>query len=68
MVACRWNNQQESQRIDIYGIVSNGQAWQFYKPALAREVLETELYGTEYIPAVLGALDYVCGECAKNIP
>jgi len=54
--------------INIFGIVSNGQAWQFYKLTLAGEIFETDLYVTSDLPELLGALDYVCAECAKNAP
>lgn len=68
MSACRWNNQQRGLAIDVYGIVSNGQAWQFYKLILTGDIFETDLYGMEDLSGVLGALDYVCSECAKNVP
>lgn len=68
MVACRWNNIQSSLDIDIYGIVSNGQGWRFYKLTRDNEAYETNQYGIEDLPGLLGALDYVCGECAKNVP
>jgi len=68
MAACRWSNQQRGQTLDIYGIISNGQAWQFYKLSRTGEVFETDLYGIEDLNGVLGALDYVCAECAKNVP
>lgn len=68
MAACRWSNEQRGQSLDVYGIVSNGQAWQFYKLTVLREVFETGVYGIKDMPAVLGALDYVCNECAKNAP
>lgn len=68
LAACRWSNQQRSLVIDIYGIVSNGQAWQFYKLCQAGDAFETGLYTTEYLPELLGALDSICGECARNIP
>ena len=68
MVACQWNNRQANHEIDIFGIVSNGQAWQFYKLTQSGDTFETDLYGIEDLPGVLGALDYVCGECAKNVP
>ena len=68
MVACQWSNRQENLIIDIYGIVSNGQSWQFYKLPPTGEVFETDLYGTSDLPKLLGVLDYVCGECAKNVP
>jgi hypothetical protein len=68
MVACQWNNQQKDHLRDVYGIVSNGQGWQFYKLTLGGEVFETELYTNAFMPELLGALDYVCAECARNIP
>jgi hypothetical protein len=68
MIACRDNNRQEGHEIDVYGIVSNGQTWQFYKLTPQQELFETDLYVTSDLPRLLGALDYVCGECAKNNP
>ncbi len=44
LVACRENNRKEGHEIDVFGIVSNGQAWQFYKLTPANEVYETPLY------------------------
>jgi hypothetical protein len=68
MYACAWNNQQEGHSIDIFGIVSNGQVWQFYRLTPAGVVSESELYTTARLPELLGMLDYVCAECAKNVP
>lgn len=68
MVACKWNNRQENLDIDVFGIVSNGQSWQFYKLTLAGEVFETEPYSTSFLPELLGALEYVCAQCAQNVP
>ena len=68
MVACQWNNKQSGLDIEVYGIVSNGQGWQFYKLTQDSEPYETNQYGLEDLPGLLGALDYVCGECAKNVP
>ena len=68
MAACRWNNAQKGHDVDVYGIVSNGQGWQFYKLTQADEVYETEQYGLKTLPELLGALNYICGECAKNVP
>jgi hypothetical protein len=68
MYACQWNNRQRSLDIDIYGIVSNGQGWRFYKLTQTNEAYETTLYGIEDLPGLLGALDYICAECAKNVP
>lgn len=68
MIACRENNARRDYTTDVYGIVSNGQGWQFYKLTLTNEVWETDLYVTSDLPRLLGALDNVCGECAKLVP
>lgn len=68
MAACRWSNQQRGLDIDVYGIVSNGQTWQFYKLTRMGEIFETGSYTTEFLPELLGALDCVCAACAKNVP
>lgn len=68
MAACRWSNQQRGLDIEVYGIVSNGQIWQFYKLALTGEIFETGSYTMEFLPELLGALDRICAECAKNVP
>ena len=68
MVACQWNNRQENRDIVIFGIVSNGQVWQFYKLAQASDIFESGLYTVDDLPELLGTLDYVCAECTKNVP
>ncbi len=67
MAACQWNNKKSNRDIDVYGIVSNGQVWRFYKLAKTSEPYETNQYGIEDLPGLLGALDFVCAECAKNV-
>jgi hypothetical protein len=67
MSACRWANQQESHVSDVFGIVSNGQSWQFFRLALTGEILQTDVYTTKFLPELLAALDYICAECAKNV-
>lgn len=67
MIACKWHDRQRGLDIEIYGIVSNGQGWQFYKLAKNDEVFGSELYTMGDLPELLGALDYICGECAKNV-
>lgn len=68
MVACQWNNRQSGQDIDVYGIVSNGQIWRFYKLTRTSDAYETNQYGIENLPGLLGALNYICAECALNVP
>ena len=31
MQACQWNNEQLGQKIDVFGVVTNGDLWRFYK-------------------------------------
>jgi hypothetical protein len=68
MAACQWTNRQRGQDIDVYGVVSNGQVWQFYKLTQGSEIFESGLYTVDDLPELLGVLDYICGECANNIP
>jgi hypothetical protein len=68
MAACQWNNRQEGHETDVFGIVSNGRTWQFYRLTQLGEIYETEEYSMSDLPSLLGTLDYVCAECARNVP
>jgi hypothetical protein len=68
MYACQWTNRQHALEIDIFGIVSNGQGWRFYKLTIAGDVYETDLFALGDMATLLGILDYVCCECAQNVP
>ena len=68
IVACDWKNRQQNIDIDVYGIVSNGQGWVFYKLTTTNAVFETVLYTISDLPKLLGALNAVCASCAENIP
>jgi len=67
MQACQWNNEQLGKKIDIYGIVTNGETWKFYKLNFDGEVYETLPYALGETSHVLGILDYVFLSCEKNI-
>jgi hypothetical protein len=67
MKACRWRNDQVGNRIDIHGIVTNGEGWKFYKLSATGEVYETLLYSVLKLDHILGALNFVFAQCAKNI-
>ncbi len=67
MYACAWNNRQAGYDTDVYGIVSNGHGWRFYKWEKAGDVFRTDLPAIGDLPRLLGLLDYVCGECARLI-
>jgi hypothetical protein len=68
MYACQWNNRHHGLDLDIFGIVSNGQGWRFYKLTIAGDAYETDLFALGDMATLLGVLDYVCGECARNAP
>lgn len=68
MVACQWTNRQENHQGTVFGIVSNGQDWQFYKLTDANEIYESAIYPMTNLPELLGVLDIVCRECADSIP
>jgi hypothetical protein len=70
MQACQWQNQQNQQlgkAIDIYGIVTNGEGWKFYKLQTTGEVYETLLYSIGDIENVLGLLHSVFQNCEQNL-
>ncbi len=67
MKACQWRNDQVGNRVDIYGIVTNGTVWQFYKFARDGQVYETLPYALINLDRILGALNFVFAQCAKNI-
>ncbi|MBC8137790.1 MAG: hypothetical protein H8F28_18065 [Fibrella sp.] len=66
MVACRWINKRDDLSLDVYGIVSNGQEWVFYRLTAADEIFVTDTYSLRDLPELLGVLDQVCAACAKN--
>lgn len=68
MVACRNANKADGHDIDIYGIVSNGQTWEFYRLAQTGEIYQTAQYGMFALPELLGALYHVCAACDANVP
>jgi len=68
MYACMQNNRQSEWEADIFGIVSNGQGWQFYRLAAAGGVSGSSLYSVTDLPQLLGILDYIFGECESEVP
>ena len=68
LAACREKNQAEGYNLDLFGFVSNGQTWLFYKLTTTSELYETSEYSLNAMPELLGALDYICAECAKRVP
>jgi hypothetical protein len=67
MAACQWSNHQIGREISVFGIVTNGEGWKFYRLVLAGTVEETDLYSIQNIEAVLGALRFVFSACEQNL-
>lgn len=67
MKACQQANQQLGKAIDIYGIVTNGDGWQFYRLTVEGQVSESPLYGTGGMPILLGTLRTFFRMCEQNL-
>jgi hypothetical protein len=67
MQACQWENQQVDRTIETLGIVSNGNAWAFYRLTIAGKVYKTELYALTDLGMVLGWLKHVFQRCETNL-
>ncbi len=66
MKACKEANLKEGKDIDIYGIVTNGELWHFYKFA-NNQVYSSQPFINADATKLIGMLDYVFAECEKNI-
>ncbi len=67
MQACQWQNSQVDRPIDVFGIVTNGEGWQFYRLALTGEVYGTPLYSVGDMELLLGRLRYIFQLCQQNL-
>ncbi|MBE9030181.1 hypothetical protein IQ266_10615 [filamentous cyanobacterium LEGE 11480] len=67
MNACQWTNQQMGRSIDIYGIVTNGEGWKFYRLTTQKAVFESLLYGIGEMSILLGLLRHVFAQCEQNL-
>lgn len=68
MAVCQQNNRRNGQETEVYGVVSNGQGWVFYRLTQTPEVFVSGLFTMNDLPKLLGMLDLVCAACAANIP
>jgi hypothetical protein len=67
MAACQWSNRQIGRAISVFGIVTNGEGWKFYRLIEQGEVGETDLYSIQTIEAILGALRFIFSMCEQNL-
>jgi hypothetical protein len=71
MQACQWENRQANPQrqppIEIFGIVTNGTTWQFYRLAATGEVYETPAYSIGDLELLLGRLHHVFRLSQQNL-
>lgn len=67
MDACAWQNTQKNHQISVFGIVTNGAGWQFYKREIEGSYFESPLYSVVRPEEVLGVLDYLFTQCEANL-
>lgn len=67
MQACQWKNRQINRNIDVLGIVTNGNTWQFYKLTTQGEVYETPAYSIGDMELLLGRLRHIFHLCEENL-
>ncbi len=67
MRACQWTNQQLGKVIDIYGIVTNGEGWKFYRLTAGGEVSESLTSGANEMSMLLGQLRAFFEMCEQNL-
>jgi hypothetical protein len=67
MAICEGMNEADGMSMDVYGIVTNGTGWVFYRLDPDGQVFESGRYSTTEPGTVLGALGYVLGKCEENL-
>jgi hypothetical protein len=67
MQVCQALNQQLGRAIDVYGVVTNGEGWKFYRLSVAGQVYETLLHGIAEMPQLLGIVRAFFQQCEKNL-
>ena len=66
MQACAQNNQ-SFDLINIWGIVTNGETWRFYKLMVTGEVFESLPYSIGELGVVLGILSHIFQHCEQAL-
>ena len=67
MQACQWINRQMGREITIYGIVTSGEGWKFYRLELNGKVEESLLHGIGEMSILLGLIRAFFGLCEQNL-
>ena len=65
MQACQYTNRDSGRVADVYGIVTNGEGWKFYRFDVKGTVCETLLYGIADMSQLIGILQTFFRECER---
>jgi hypothetical protein len=65
--ACQQTNHAIARSIDVFGIVTNGSTWQFYKSMPSGEVYESLPYAVSELSSILGILHILFQQCEQNL-
>lgn len=65
--ACAELNAAAGLTYDLFGIVTNGQAWQFYHRRTDGSVAESAVFALRDMDDLLGALHLIFAQCAANL-
>ncbi len=67
MRACQWTSQQLGRVIDVYGVVTNGEDWKFYRLTAGGEVSESLTSGANEMSMLLGQLRVFFELCEQSL-
>ena len=67
MQACQWSNQVVDRNLDVFGIVTNGEGWKFYKFGIDLQAYETLLYSISELENILGQLHAIFQCCESQL-
>ncbi len=65
MHACQWTNRQDSVDREVFGIVTNGEVWKFYKLEQTGAAYESLPYSIRQVEDVLGVLSFIFAACER---
>ncbi|NEP60183.1 MAG: hypothetical protein F6K31_24805 [Symploca sp. SIO2G7] len=67
MQACQESNINIDSPMDVFGIVTNGETWRFYKLTVTNEVYETLPHSIGEQAFILGMLQRIFNDCEANL-
>lgn len=67
MSACQWTNKSIGGVLTVYGVVTNGEGWKFYRLTVDGRVSESPMYSVGDMPSLLGRVKYFFHLCEQNL-